>query len=108
MFLSNILQSPKVLGDKYCDFFITYLDKRYKAGFIYYEYDGLEDYYVSKDEFICSLIPKNLHLSDSELGRLIREEMGREPLKYNNECATFLTSDEKKRCRELFQKYFKI
>lgn len=106
MFFSNIVQSPKVLGGRHCEFCITYLDKRYKAGFKYYEYDGLEEYYISKDEFICSLIPKNKHLSDSELGRLIREEMDCEPLKYNNECAAFLTSNEIKRCKDLFEKYY--
>lgn len=105
MFLSHVVSNFANLGDEYCKLCITYLEKRYKSGIEYREYDGLESYYISIEKFIFSLIAKNKTLSDSEFGRLIREEAIRKPLKYNNECDMFLTSDEKNKCKAILDKF---
>lgn len=105
VFLSHVVSNFANLGDKYCKLCIAYVEKRCISGIEYREYDGLESYWISKEKFIFSLIAKNKTLSDSEFGRLIREEANRKPLEYNNECDLFLTSDEKNKCKAILDKF---
>lgn len=105
VFLSHVVSDFGNLGDEYCKLCIAYFEKRFKSGIEYREYDGLESYYISKEKFIFSLIAKNKTLSDSEFGRLIREEATCKPLEYNNECEMFLTSDEKNKCKAILDKF---
>ena len=104
-FLSHVMSNFGKLGNKYCHPYVVFLDKSFKSGIQLHEYDGLENYYISKEKYIFSLIAKNKKLSDSEFGRLIREEANRKPLKYNNECDMFLTSDEKNKCKAILDKF---
>ena len=108
-FLFQIIDNPgQILGGPCCEISIEEFDKKYvKDGLTYHEYDGRETYDISKEKFMYKLIGRELvNLSDEELGKLVRSEMGQSPKEYNGEWDSYLSQEEKSRCKAIFNRWF--
>lgn len=106
VFLFQVIDNPgRILSGTHCDLDIGEFDKKYVLdGLTCQEYDGIESY--AKEKFIYKLIGREIeNLSDAELGKLIRSEMGQDPKEYNSEWNLFLSQEETLKCKAIFTNF---
>ncbi len=104
-FLFQTMDNPakKLLGAGSLE--VYYFDKYFvKNGLkIWTDIEDNEYLEISVEQHVYKILVENLHQSDTNLASIAREEIGREPLEYNNEFDTFLTAQEIDRCKEIFK-----